>query len=293
MFFGAQFRVEPLGGALFLGGHRFGPGIEPTKTHFGAAQHAAIKPQAILRQPGEEGAIMADDDQCATAAIKPVFQPFDGADIQMVGWLIQQQQVGRFGQHTHQRGAATFAARCRGSGAGEIEPDLIGQRRHFVRLRAASQHIVFQSFEVAHRRILFQPADLQPAGEGAPALIRFDAAVDDLQQRGFAGAVAADQGDTVACIKGERQALEQPTGAVLQSDRFKSENGFGPGRGHGGGSGLSRRGWQEAAVALMAAMRHKITRCGRSESCSCSGRVQSAAGRWVLSEPALKPVQRG
>ncbi len=53
---------------------------------------------------------MADDDQRAAAACQFAFQPFDGGEIEMVGRLVQQQDIGRGRQHPRQRGAAGLAA---------------------------------------------------------------------------------------------------------------------------------------------------------------------------------------
>ncbi len=53
---------------------------------------------------------MADDDERAAAAVEFALQPFDGGEIEMVGGLVQQQDIGRGRQHPRQRRAAGFAA---------------------------------------------------------------------------------------------------------------------------------------------------------------------------------------
>src|SRR3546814_4345453 len=75
-----------------------------------AAQIAAIEPQGLARQPGEEGAIVTDDDERARKARQPVLEPFDRGEIEMVGRLIEQQYVGILRQRARDRGAAALTA---------------------------------------------------------------------------------------------------------------------------------------------------------------------------------------
>src|SRR3546814_10829899 len=79
-------------------------------------------------QPGEEGAIVADDDERARKARQPVLEAFDRGEIEMVGRLIEQQYVGILRQRARDRGAAALTARGSGSGAREIDTALIGDR---------------------------------------------------------------------------------------------------------------------------------------------------------------------
>ena len=55
-----QLGVELVGRALFLGIDRLGPRIEAAEADLGAADVAAVEPQARLGQPREEGAVVAD-----------------------------------------------------------------------------------------------------------------------------------------------------------------------------------------------------------------------------------------
>ncbi len=67
------------------------------------------------RQVLQEAPVMADDDQRRAQALQFAFQPFDGRQIEMVGRLVEQQDIGLRRQHAGKRGAARFAAgkRCR------------------------------------------------------------------------------------------------------------------------------------------------------------------------------------
>ncbi len=128
MFFGLQLGIE-LGGVLgLLGSDPVGPFFEAAEADFGAPQGAPSSHRQFLRQAGEEGAIMADREHAAVEAIEPVFEPFDGGDVEMVGRLVEQQQPGLFGQRPHQRGAAAFAARGSGGIAIEIGAEPRGDR---------------------------------------------------------------------------------------------------------------------------------------------------------------------
>src|SRR5207302_607416 len=71
---------------------------------------AAIEPGSGARQVREETAVVADDDKCAAAVVEFALQPFDGGEIEMVGRLVQQENIGRRRQHARQRYAAGFAA---------------------------------------------------------------------------------------------------------------------------------------------------------------------------------------
>ena len=96
--------------ALFLGQHLVAPGLEDGKAAVDLPDRAAVEPDGGARQVGQEAAVMADDDQRGAAAVQFAFQPFDGREIEMVGRLVQQQDVGRGRQHPRQRRAARLAA---------------------------------------------------------------------------------------------------------------------------------------------------------------------------------------
>ena len=54
---------------------------------------------------------MADDHQGGTQALQFALQPFDGRKVEMVGRLVEQQNVGLGRQDAGQRRAAGLAAR--------------------------------------------------------------------------------------------------------------------------------------------------------------------------------------
>src|SRR6201999_4211212 len=81
--------------ALFLREYLVAPGLEGGEAAIDLADLAAVEPRGRARQIGQETAVMADQDQRAATAIELVFQPFDGGEIEMVGRLVQQEDIGR------------------------------------------------------------------------------------------------------------------------------------------------------------------------------------------------------
>ena len=61
-------------------------------------------------QPVDEVAIVRDKDHRAAVARKRVEQHIFGAHVQVVGWLVEQQKVGRRDQNARQRVAVALAA---------------------------------------------------------------------------------------------------------------------------------------------------------------------------------------
>src|SRR3974390_3065788 len=77
---------------------------------FEPARRTAVEPHGGPGEVGEEAPVMADDDQRRPASFELALEPFDGRQIQMVGWLVQQQDVGRGSEHARKRGAPGLAA---------------------------------------------------------------------------------------------------------------------------------------------------------------------------------------
>ena len=139
---------------------------------------------------------MADDDQRAAAAGEFAFQPFDGGEVERVGGLVQQQDIGRGCQHARQRRAAGFAAGYIRGVFIAVKPELLQNVAGLVVVVARTE----ACFDIGQRRgeaqkirLLRQIADGGTRLHEATAAVGFDQAGRDLQQRRFAGAVAADQ----------------------------------------------------------------------------------------------------
>ncbi len=87
------------------------PLLEPVEAAVALEQPAAVQPQQAAGQLAQEGAVVADHQDAAGESRQLLFQPLDGRQVEMVGRLVQQQQVRPGEQGARQRGAPTFAAR--------------------------------------------------------------------------------------------------------------------------------------------------------------------------------------
>ena len=72
---------------------------------------APIQDEEEARDAVEEGAVVRDGDDAALEAFEEVFQRLDRIDVEIVGGLVEKEDVGRLGEHAHELEAAPFAAR--------------------------------------------------------------------------------------------------------------------------------------------------------------------------------------
>ena len=205
-----------------------------------------------LHRSVEQALVVADHQRRAGELRQPRLKPHRRLEVEMVGRLVQQQQVGGGEQHGRQRHAHAPAAGERRDGAGlrvgvEAEAGQDGRRPRGRRVRAdraqplvdrahavqarvrvqlgeqrqalgvAGEHGVQQRLG-AGRRLL---PDLRHAGAGRdadlPAVDR-EVAGDGAQQGGLAGAVAADEADAAAWVDGQVRPFEQGAAADPQRD---------------------------------------------------------------------------
>ena len=221
-----QLGVELLGRPRLFLVNAFGPGIEAAEADFGAPERAAVEPQAAAGQPGQEGAVVADRDKRSGEALEPVLEPFDGGQIEMIGRLVEQQQIGALGKRAGDRGAPPLAAAGSGDRPRQIDTELVGDRRglmRFGRIRAMP-HPIGERLEPGHRRVLLEQHDLRPWDDRALALVSLDHARETFEQGGLAGAVAADQRQPVARSDMDGQAAKQPAFALDQPEVFIGED---------------------------------------------------------------------
>src|SRR5690606_25862005 len=74
------------------------------------ARQSTIKPDRCPGKIFEEAAVVADDDESRTQRCKFTLKPFDGRQIEMVGRLVEQQQIRLPRQCTGEGGTAGFTA---------------------------------------------------------------------------------------------------------------------------------------------------------------------------------------
>ena len=110
MRFDLQLGIEALGSTRFFGIDCLHPRLIAAKADFVAAQASPVEPQRLACQPGQKGSVVADDHKGALVAGQPVLKPFDRPKIEVVGRLIEQQQVGFAGECPADGSTTAFAA---------------------------------------------------------------------------------------------------------------------------------------------------------------------------------------
>jgi hypothetical protein len=115
--------LEAAGLLLVGGGELFGPGVEVLEPLVEAADHARLQPEGALGDPVQEGPVVADDQSGRLQAGELGLERLDGEDVEVVGGLVQQDDVGVLGEGLGQRGAAGFAAGQALGGLGGVEAE--------------------------------------------------------------------------------------------------------------------------------------------------------------------------
>ncbi len=224
-----------------------------------AAQHAAVELDDARGHRVEEGAVVGDQHHAALEAAQQLLEPGDRVQVQVVGGLVEQQHLGHGHQRLRQRDALLHAAgqaadvaravqvqlRQRGvdallPGPGVQRLDARLQRVEVVarrmRLVARAQrlglgHAFADDVEDAVRRLeqrlLRHVADAQALRHLQQSVVELLQAGQHLQQRGLAGAVAADQAKPLAGLERERRAVEQCDMAVGQVGVREGQDGHG------------------------------------------------------------------
>ncbi|KAF1029275.1 MAG: hypothetical protein GAK34_03913 [Delftia tsuruhatensis] len=209
----------------------------------------------------QEFAVMADHDQGAGVALEPGFQPDQGVQVQVVGGLVQQQQVGGAHQRARQLQAHAPAAGEAVDGVlqlGDLEAQAQDQglcARHGVVRAGIGQvhvgvgngHAVLAGLggrelgvELAQARVAVQHElggrlrglghvlrDLAQAPlrrDGELSTVLGQAAVEQGEQAGLAGAVASDKADFFTGVDGDGGAVQQHAGAAAQGNVAKADH---------------------------------------------------------------------
>ncbi|MNL67814.1 hypothetical protein D3C87_1924460 [compost metagenome] len=74
---------------------------------------AAIQFHDACGDTVKKGPVVCDGDYASWKVEQEVFQPLDGVEVQVIGWLVQQQHVGASDEGLRQRHAFFCAARQR------------------------------------------------------------------------------------------------------------------------------------------------------------------------------------
>ena len=97
----------------------FGFGTRLFPLHEGAQEHQQLLTTHFPYLRGhatQHGAVVADDQHAAFVRLNRVFHRFNGFHVEMICWLVENEQVRRFEREQRERHACTFTARERANG---------------------------------------------------------------------------------------------------------------------------------------------------------------------------------
>ena len=176
---------------------------------------------------------MGDEHQRAPPAAEEVFQPLDGLDVEVIGGLVEQEQVGLPDDRAREQHAALHARRegLEGRGAGErhaghdLLDGLLSLPGWIIRGgdgQARCHHIVHRARQIL-RHILLEQGHRRPGSKVHRSAIGLDRACEHPQERGLAGAVAAEEADPLPGLDVAGHIVEQrrpakPERNILQRD---------------------------------------------------------------------------
>ncbi len=215
---------------LRLGGlvlqHLLAPGLEMREAALHATGGAVLKPDDGAGEGFEHAAVVADQHDAGAQRGELALEPLDGGQVEVVGRLVEQQQLGGGGERAGERGAPGLAA-------GETRGPLVAGQAQLleqgagavgvVRIVEAGLDIVEHSGMGGQVGLLLEIAQAGAGLQEAGAVILGERAGGDAQQRGLARAVAAAEADALAGADGELGAVEQRPAAQGEGDVLQVE----------------------------------------------------------------------
>ncbi len=258
-------QVGPLPALLLEGGLAQGQVDGPLLFELGVV--AAVTGELLLvdvgddvHHPVQEVPVVGDDDQRARVALEPVLQPEDGVQVQVVGGLVQQQQVGRahegLGQveaHAPAAGEAGHRLGHLGLGEAQAGEELLAPGLHRVgvgvleggvefadavavmggfrfrqfRFQTAQGGVavdgVVQGGALQGRGLLGHVGDAPAGGKVQIAPVRVQLAPQEGEQAGLARAVGADEAHLLPRVEGEVGPLQQGLGAPDEGEGLEAD----------------------------------------------------------------------
>ncbi len=179
-----------------------------------------------LRQGLEEAPVVADDDDGRAGGFELGFEAFDRRDVEMVGGLVEQENVGLGRKHAGERRAPALAAREPRRLLLPREPKALEQIARPVRIvarRKSRRDEGAGGGEAGEIGLLRQIADGRRRLNEAAAAIRLDETGGDLEQRRFARAVPPDETEPLARRDRKLGAVEQRGAAEGEMDVLEQE----------------------------------------------------------------------
>ena len=160
----------------------------------------------------------------AAPAVELAFQPLDGGEVEMVGRLVEQQDIRLRRQRARQRCAAGLAAGEMRRVFAAGQPELVEQRLRRVNVvgrRQAGFDVSERGREPREVRLLRQIAHQRARLHENRAAVGLDQPGRDLEQGRFARAVAADQRHALAGRDRQLRAGQQRRAAEGERDVFE------------------------------------------------------------------------
>src|SRR3954463_16705063 len=155
----------------------------------------------VTKRAGGGGSVRAEDG--GGRAQQQRFERQDAVDVQVVGRLIQQENVGLLRKGRRERGALSLATR----GARGVERRVDGEALLVLGqlMRGSSGSVP----EFGVRGLLRHEDDAHTLAHLELAIFERHGPGEHAQERGLAGAVAADEADLLALLQRKRGAVEE------------------------------------------------------------------------------------
>src|SRR5271156_5919429 len=179
---------------------------------------SAVEFAHFVRHIFKEVAVVADDDAGELRILEQSFEPFDSLEVQVIGGLIQQQDVRSLDQALDNRQTlAPTAGQSCGVGfkiceTGATESFFRSERKFLLRYARSFERALDNGPASRFRsktRNLLDKTHLRAFTYRDFSFIRFYTPEKNLEQGGLAGAVGTDQSDSLTFGHGEGDILEQ------------------------------------------------------------------------------------
>ena len=184
-----------------------------------------MKPPAVeiddaRRHLAEKHPVVRDEKERRPASEKEILEQGDGVDVQVIGGLVEQQEVRTVAQPTGDENPAHDASRQRPEFGVRVEAQA-GDRRvgglFYLPAVPSGDDIVNRTGQ-AGERFLRHEGDLEALPANDLPGIRRDFAMNEAEKRGLPRSVAADQADPLSRLDPEVDAVEQGRTAEGDAD---------------------------------------------------------------------------
>jgi hypothetical protein len=205
---------------------RVAPGLEGGEALVQQAGGAAVEPQRRFGKILQEAPVMADQNDCRAHGLEHRLQALDGDDIEMVGGLVEQENVGLRRQYASESRTAAFASRQMRWVLLAGEAETLKQIACAVRIIAKRKPGLDEGRrggEAGQVWALRQIADRHRGLHEARAGIRLDHPRGDLEHSRLARTVAAHQTPPLERSDRKLRAGKQGRTAETEPDVFEKE----------------------------------------------------------------------